>query len=39
MFKSSVEGEGLTFDTPKDLIDYVEKAEARGERPLARLEC
>jgi hypothetical protein len=38
-FKSSAEGEGLTFDMPKDLIDYVEQAEARGERPLARLEC
>jgi len=38
-FKSSRGGEGLTFDTIKDLIDYIEQAEARGERPLARLEC
>lgn len=33
------EEDGLSFDTVKDLIDYVEKAEARGERPLARLQC
>lgn len=31
--------EGLTFDTLKDLIDYVEQAETKGKRPLARLQC
>jgi acyl carrier protein len=31
--------EGLSFDTIKDLISYVEQAEARGERPLERLKC
>jgi hypothetical protein len=33
------EEEGLSFDTIKDLIDYVEKAETQGKRPLARLQC
>lgn len=38
-FGDSGEGDGLSFDTIEDLIDYVEKAEALGERPLARLQC
>lgn len=33
------EGEALTFDSVKDLIEYVEKAEGLGERPLERLKC
>jgi hypothetical protein len=33
------EEDGLTFDSIKDLIAYVEQAETRGERPLARLQC
>lgn len=38
-FEGSKEGEGLSFDSIKDLIAYVEKAEAAGERPLERLRC
>lgn len=33
------EDDGLSFETVEDLIAYVEKAEAHGERPLARLQC
>lgn len=33
------EGEALTFGSVKDLIEYIEKAEAQGERPLERLRC
>lgn len=32
-------GDGLSFDSIEDLIAYVEKAEASGDRPLARLQC
>jgi len=38
-FEDSGEGDGLSFDTIKDLIAYVEQGEARGERPLERLKC
>jgi hypothetical protein len=38
-FEGAKEGEGLSFDSVKDLIAYVEKAEAAGERPLERLRC
>lgn len=29
--------DGLEFDTPRDLIDYIEKEEAGGSRPLERI--
>lgn len=38
-FDESGDGDGLSFDSIKDLITYVEKAESKGERPLARLQC
>lgn len=38
-FGDSGEGDGLSFDTIKDLIAYVEQGEAKGERPLERLKC
>lgn len=37
-YKNS-EDEGLEFDSPKELLAYIEKEEARGARPLERILC
>lgn len=38
-FDDSEGDEGMSFDSLKDLISYVETGERKGERPLERLRC